>query len=177
MPSLTGITSAAFFSLPATFSTDVFGIETPEVDIHLQVHGGAPSVGSHVVRSALVGMTVSRARSASATPVQNLQQGFNLTIPIDTVQMSMSSRMLLAQQAACVHWNESKYSTEGCNVSEVSLTHVTCSCTHLTLFGLAQDTSIAACGDGVLQEGEGCDDLNIYSSDGCSSVARCDSAV
>ena len=75
MPSLTGITSAAFFSLPATFSTDVFGIETPEVDIHLQAHGGAPSVGSHVVRSALGGMTVSRARSASATPVQNLQQG------------------------------------------------------------------------------------------------------
>ena len=176
MPSLTGITSAAFFSLPATFSTDVFGIETPEVDIHLQVHGGAPSVGSHVVRSALVGMTVSRARSASATPVQNLQQGFNLTIPIDTVQMSMSSRMLLAQQAACVHWNESKYSTEGCNVSEVSLTHVTCSCTHLTLFGLAQDTSIAACGDGVLQEGEGCDDLNIYSSDGCSSTCQLEAA-
>ena len=171
LPSLAGVNSEASFALPDSFSADVFGSESPEVDLHLQAHGGAPSVGGHVVRSALVGLTVSRARAADETPVNNLRQPFNLTIPIDTSSMSLSSRMLLAQQAACVHWNQTQYSTLGCNVSEVSLTHVTCTCSHLTMFALSQDTSIAACGDGVIQTGEDCDDFNIYSSDGCSS--RC----
>jgi cysteine-rich repeat protein len=171
LPSLTGIASEASFALPRSFSSDVFGSESPEIDLHVQVHGGAPSVGVHVVRSALVGMTVSRAHAAGEIAVNNLTEPFNLTIPIDTSTMSLSSRMLLAQQAACVHWNQTQYSTHGCNVSEVSLTHVTCTCSHLTMFALSQDTSIAACGDGVMQKGEDCDDFNIYSSDGCSS--RC----
>ncbi len=171
LPSLTGIASEASFALPRSFSSDVFGSESPEIDLHVQVHGGAPSVGVHVVRSALVGMTVSRAHAAGEIAVNNLTEPFNLTIPIDTSTMSLSSRMLLAQQAACVHWNQTQYSTHGCNVSEVSLTHATCTCSHLTMFALSQDTSIAACGDGVMQKGEDCDDFNIYSSDGCSS--RC----
>jgi hypothetical protein len=98
LPKLTGIQQEAAFDLPSSFSADVFGTETPEVDLHLQVHHGPPSVGGHVTRSALVGMTVSRARAQSETPVSNLTQPFNLTIPIDQSSMPLSSRMILAQQ-------------------------------------------------------------------------------
>jgi len=98
LPSLSGIPTEAAFALPSSFSKDIFGSEAPEVDLHLQVHHGPPSVGGHVTRSDLVGMTISRARAASETPVKDLKEPFNLTIPIDTSGMSLSSRMLLAQQ-------------------------------------------------------------------------------
>jgi len=171
LPALSKISAPASFTLPPTFAADIFGGSNPEVDIHLQVHRGAPSVGTHVVRSPLVGMTVSLARAAVETPVKDLKQNFLLQIPVDTTGMSLWSRMLLAQQATCAHWNQSHYSTSGCNVTEVSLTSATCSCNHLTMFVISQDISIPACGDGILQLGEDCDDNNIYGSDGCSG--RC----
>ena len=172
LPALSKITTPATVTLPSTFSAEVFGAESPEIDIHLQAHKGAPSVGTHVVRSPLVGMTVSRARAADETRVQNLRNNLELSIPIDTLGMSLNARMLLAQQAACVHWNKTlgQYSTEGCSVTQVSLVSATCSCNHLTMFAISQDVSIPACGDGILQEGEVCDDNNIYSSDGCSGT-------
>jgi len=168
VPSLVKTSRQASFTLPRSFAADVFGEEDPEVDIHLYAHGGAPSVGTMVARSPLIGMTVSRAQAAQETSVKDLSQNFLLEIPIDTSGMTLSSRMLLAQQAACVHWNLTHYSTSGCKVSEVSIFSATCSCNHLTMFMLAQDISIPACGDGVLQAGEACDDNNIYYSDGCS---------
>jgi len=168
VPSLVKTSQQASFTLPSSFAADIFGEEDPEVDIHLYAHGGAPSVGTHVARSPLIGMTVSRAQAAQETPVKELRHNFLLEIPIDTSGMTLSSRMLLAQQAACVFWNKTHYSTSGCNVSEVSIRSATCSCNHLTMFMLAQDISIPACGDGVLQAGEACDDSNIYYSDGCS---------
>ena len=171
MPALSKLTAPASFSLPATFASDVFGADSPEVDIHLQAHGGAPSVGTHVIRSPLVGMTVSRKQAAEETSVKGLSQNFLLQIPIDASSMTLNARMLLAQQAVCVHWNKTEYSKVGCNVTEVTLSSATCSCNHLTMFAISQDISIPACGDGILQEGEECDDNNIYYSDGCSG--RC----
>jgi cysteine-rich repeat protein len=171
MPVLTKLRSRASFALPASFASDVFGTESPEVDIHLQAHGGAPSVGTHVIRSPLVGMTVSRKQAAMETPVTGLSQNFLLRIPIDGSSMPLNARMLLAQQAVCVHWNKTEYSKVGCNITEVTLSSATCSCNHLTMFAISQDKSIPACGDGILQRGEKCDDNNIYYSDGCSG--RC----
>ena len=168
VPALVKTSRSASITLPSTFAADVFGEEDPDVDIHIQVHGGAPSVGTHVARSPLVGMTVSRAQEAQETTVKDLKQSFEIEIPIDTSRMSKSARMLLAQQAACVYWNKTHYSSSGCNVSEVSLFSAKCTCNHLTMFMVAQDISIPACGDGVLQKGETCDDGNIYYSDGCS---------
>ena len=173
MPALTKTAMPASIVVPKTLAADVFGNESPEVDIHLQAHKGAPNVGTHVIRSPLVGMTVSRARAAVETPVKNLTESFLLKIPIDTEGMSLNAKMLFAQQVACVHWSntEASYSTGGCEVKEVSLTTATCSCNHLTMFAVSQDISIPSCGDGILQTGEDCDDQNIYSSDGCSG--RC----
>jgi cysteine-rich repeat protein len=171
MPALTKLRTIASFALPASFASDVFGTESPEVDIHLQAHGGAPSVGTHVIRSPLVGMTVSRKQAVMETPVTGLSQNFLLRIPIDGSSMPLNARMLLAQQAVCVHWNKTEYSKVGCNITEVTLSSATCSCNHLTMFAISQDKSIPACGDGILQRGEECDDNNIYYSDGCSG--RC----
>ena len=168
VPALIRTSRLASFTIPSTFAADVVGEEDPDVDIHLQVHSGIPSFGTYVARSPLVGMTISRARAEQEMHVRDLTQNILIDMPIDTSRMTLSSRMLLAQQAVCVFWNGTGFVSSGCNVSEVSIFSATCSCNHLTMFMLAQDISIPACGDGVLQAGETCDDDNIYYSDGCS---------
>lgn len=102
-------------TFPSDFSKSVFGAENPEVDIHLQAHSGAPSVGDMIVRSPLVGMTVSRAKAATETPVKNLKQNFLLEIPIATSVRSFdkhivfdkhvlsSSSLLSVAEILCVH--------------------------------------------------------------------------
>lgn len=62
-------------------------------------------------------------------------------------------------------------SFEGCTAIERENTvenYVVCECNHLSEFVAAIDSSIAACGDGVIQQREECDDGNIEFQDGCS---------
>jgi hypothetical protein len=47
-----------------------------------------------IVRSPLVGMTVSRAKAATETPVKNLKQNFLLEIPIDTSVRSFDKHIV-----------------------------------------------------------------------------------
>ena len=80
-------------TFPSDFSKSVFGTENPEVDIHLQAHSGVSSVGDMIVRSPLVGMTVSRAKTATESLVKNLKQNFLIEIPIDTSVRSFDKHL------------------------------------------------------------------------------------
>ena len=160
--------AAAAIQLPDTFNADIFGDSNPVIDVHTQSHGYAPEAEGFTTRSPLVGLTVSREKSSEAITVKNLSKPIYITIPVDTSTLSDTARMLFAQQSRCVWWNNDTYSMQGCNVSEASILSVTCKCNHLTLFAIHHDQSAPACGDGVLQAGEGCDDGNLNFRDGCN---------
>jgi cysteine-rich repeat protein len=164
--------AAAAIRLPDTFNTDIFGTSNPIIDVHTQAHGYAPEVAGFTTRSPLVGLTVSREKSSEEIAVKNLSKPIYITIPVDTSKLTDTARMLFSQQARCVFWNNHTYSMEGCNVSEASINSVTCKCNHLTLFAIHHDQNAPACGDGVLQAGEGCDDGNLRIRDGCDAQCK-----
>ena len=164
--------AAAAIRLPDTFNTDIFGTSNPVIDVHTQAHGYAPEVEGFTTRSPLVGLTISREKSSEAIAVKNLSKPIYIMIPVDTSKLTDTARMLFSQQARCVFWNNHTYSMEGCNVSEASINSVTCKCNHLTLFAIHHDQNAPACGDGVLQAGEGCDDGNLRIRDGCDAQCK-----
>jgi len=163
-----GPTGIAAIKLPNTFTQDLFGSQTPDLDIHTQAHGFAPDAPGFKLKSPLIGLTVSYAKATSAIPVKNLSRPILITIPVDTSDLRPKQRIIFAQQVKCVFWDNTTYQDYGCNVSEASIYSVTCRCTHLTLFAIHHDTSAMACGDGVIQVGETCDDVNQINRDGCS---------
>ena len=163
--------SFAEIELPDTFAQDVFGDENPNVDVHTQSHGHAPQVPGFKMTSPLVGVTISYEKGAEI-PVNNLLQPISVTIPVITRGQTPTGLMLFSQKVKCVWWNNHTYSHSGCNVSYASVTSVTCKCTHLTLFGIQLDDSMPACGDGVVQTGEECDDGNLNHRDGCNGECR-----
>lgn len=162
----------AAIKLPDTFTTDLFGSQTPDLDVHTQAHGFAPDAPGFKLKSPLVGLTVSYAKAESAIPVRNLSKPILITIPVDTSDLNPKQRVIFSQQVKCVFWDNTTYQDYGCNVSEASIFSVTCKCTHLTLFAIHHDTSARACGDGVIQVGEQCDDVNAINRDGCSSSCQ-----
>jgi cysteine-rich repeat protein len=162
----------ASIKLPDTFSADVFGTrESTLVDISIAAYGYAPDMPGWVLKSPMVGLTVSRAQASAETKVYNLSKPISIVIPVDLSGLNDVQKMLFPQQARCVFWdkNISTYNTSGCNVTAASTTEVTCECNHLTLFAISVDRSAGACGDGVIQPNEQCDDRNLYNRDGCSS--------
>ena len=174
LPSMFSSTMVASITTPDTFSDEVFGPgESPLVDIHVASHGLAPDMPGWSLKSPMVGLTVSRAQASSEVKVQNLSKPISIFIPVDLSGLNEVQLMLFPQQARCVFWdaNVSTYNTTGCNVTAASTTSVTCSCNHLTLFAVSVDTSAGACGDGVIQPDEQCDDRNVMNRDGCS--AKC----
>ena len=172
VPAMFPTTRVAAIQLPDSFTTDLFGSDAPDVDIHTQSHGFAPDAVGFKLMSPMVGLTVSYAKSSTPIPVANLSKPILITIPVDTSDLNFAQRLIFAQQVKCVFWDNTTYSDYGCNVSESSIFSVTCKCTHLTLFAIHHDTSARACGDGVIQQGEQCDDLNAIQRDGCSSSCQ-----
>ena len=168
----TGGIGIATIQLPETFTTDLFGSTVPDLDIHTQSHGYAPDASGFRLKSPLVGLTVSYAKAISPIEVANLSNPVMVTIPVDTSDLLPQQRLIFAQQVQCVFWDNDTYSNYGCNVSSASIFEVTCLCTHLTLFAVNWDTSARACGDGIMQEGETCDDINAFNRDGCSDTCQ-----
>lgn len=158
----------AAIEIPDSFTTDLFGDANPIVDSHTQSHGYAPEAPGFTMRSPLVGLTVSHEKSTTPIAVKNLSKPIFITIPVDTSSLSDTARMIFAQQARCVWWNNNTYSDYGCNVTEASILSITCKCNQLTLSAIHHDQNAPACGDGVLQAGESCDDRNFLHHDGCS---------
>lgn len=158
------------FSVPPGLLFEVFGGRSEaSVDVHVSSHAWAPgqASGQNIV-SPLVTMSLMSPDTGKELAVHNLAQPVVITIPVDTTRLSDLGRMLFKQQARCVFWSNGAYSSDGCRVTSVTLASVNCSCDHLTAFAVNQDVSIPACGDGVIQKGEVCDDKNLVVGDGCS---------
>jgi cysteine-rich repeat protein len=175
------------FSFPQVMLNRVFGRDLSRVfDLHTSAHAFAPGqgIGQNIV-SPLVALTIVDASSGEKVKVHGMERPIAITIPVDTTKMSSLGKMLFAQQARCVYWVNGSYLGDGCEVNispldgtrmslailtlayclgaqvtGVTPTSVNCSCNHLTTFAVNQDVSLPACGDGVIQEGEFCDDQN-----------------
>jgi cysteine-rich repeat protein len=175
------------FSFPQVMLNRVFGSDLSHVfDLHTSAHAFAPGQGNRQnIVSPLVALTIVDASSGEKVKVHGMERPITITIPVDTTKLSSLGKMLFAQQARCVYWVNGSYLGDGCEVSigplddtrinfailtlaccvgaqvtGVTPTSVNCSCNHLTTFAVNQDVTLPACGDGVIQEGEFCDDQN-----------------
>jgi cysteine-rich repeat protein len=167
-PSASSVTEPASFQVPGALAA-VLGDALNDMIMHMQSLTAAPAaIESTTMVSPLYGLTFMYAKTGNEAIVRDLSEPFIIEIPVDLQALSPTERMLFPQQASCVYWNGSTYVSNGCNVTNVTDTKVTCSCNHLTTFGINQDPRIPACGDSSRTLIEGCDDGNIYSGDGCS---------
>jgi len=175
VPSMFSSFTGAAFTIPDSLAADLFGNQTdynPELDVQGQVSGYAPYVEGFTLRSPLVGLSIAVAQDPQPLQVTNLSKPVDIIIPVDVAGLTLRERMVFSQQVNCVWWSNGNYTSEGCTVTAVSLIGVRCSCTHLTMFAINHDSSIAACGDGKLDPGEECDDGDIFDLNGCSAECK-----
>ena len=133
-----GVAAAAQFVLPTGFAAAV-GLDTINVDIQTQMLASAPSPDGTALLSPLAGLSVAPAGGTRPATVANLSQPVLVTIPV-------TGTVIGGTPVGCVYWDGSKggYSSAGCSVVSVAVTPggavtaVTCACTHLTLFAVAQ---------------------------------------
>jgi cysteine-rich repeat protein len=167
-PSASSILSSASFTVPRNLAA-IFGDSMTDMILHQHSLTTSPaSPEGTIMVSPLYGLTLLYANNGSEARVQDLSEPFVIEIPVDLRRLTAIEQMLFPQQVACVYWSGHAYVSDGCNVTNVTDTKVTCSCNHLTTFGVNQDPRLPACGDSKRSLVESCDDGNTASGDGCS---------
>jgi hypothetical protein len=152
VPSMGGSTTSALveFKLPASFGAEIFGSNTPAVDVELNSHGFAPASGNRTIVSGLSGLTIALAANGAArAAVSNLSQPVLVTMPLN---FPLDPTRPAASQFDCVFWDGAEYSTKGCRVQDVRVdaastaTSVTCACNHLTTFAVSLSNQMPPAG-------------------------------
>ena len=125
-----------------------------------------------ILSKSSVSLVIIDSRSKAQVAVTQLSTPIKVRIAIDRniVGEGTQSR----HGASCAHYIRAQpgdmggLSFDGCTTVELNQDFVECECTHLTEFVAAIDPTIQACGDGIIQAGDECDDGNTASKDGCS---------
>jgi hypothetical protein len=131
-PTSSGTTGVVRFSLPSSFAAEV-GLQGGNVNVQTQILALAPSPDGTVLVSPLAGLSVGPAGGTGTSRVANLSLPVLITIPVNGAQAG-------GTPLGCVYWDGEKggYSSAGCTVTSITATSVTCACTHLTVFAVAQ---------------------------------------
>jgi hypothetical protein len=131
----------ASFSLPAQLLSSNLNITSDGLNVHARASSYAPVSSGLLIRSPVVGLTLSQPNGESCK-VQGLLQAINISIPFH--KMSDAEWDSFRQQVECMFWDYEKmnYSTDGVKVSRVTRTAVVCQSSHLTDFVLNQNSSI-----------------------------------
>lgn len=161
--------------LSPTFQDAFNGSDSTQLNIQIQTHAYAPGGDGLGIVSPLFGLSLYNADDGSEAVVQNLTEPFVIKIPVDTKHMNSLQKLVFAQRARCAYWRNGSYVTDGCSVTVATLREVTCACNHLTTFVISQDLNAPACGNGLIETGEECDDLNLTPVDGCDSACHVES--
>ena len=172
--------SGASWQVPRSVTHEVAALNaSASVDVKLTSVSRTALWGSEgrIAVSGGYGMTLSSGDGASRSDkVANLSTPICVSVPVD-FNLSSDARGrstgVKMAKSVCQWWDEGKeaWSTSGCDVvmQNSSTSGIQCCCNHLTTFSIAYDSSKVACGDGVKNASEACDDGNELSGDGCSS--------
>ena len=123
-----------------------------------------------------VSLVVIDTRSKAQVAVTQLSTPIKVKIAIDQNIVAQGTQSRYG--ASCAHYIRAQpgdlggLSFDGCTAVERNQDFVECECTHLTEFVAAIDPTIQACGDGIIQAGDECDDGNTASEDGCSPSCK-----
>lgn len=133
--------SAVSFSLPQELISRL-NITTDGLNIHASASSYAPASSGLLIRSPVVGLTLSLPDNAGSIPVSGLSAAINISIPFQA--MPEAAWANFSQQVQCMFWDSARkiYSTDGVQVSNVTKTNVVCQSSHLTDFVLNQNLSI-----------------------------------
>jgi cysteine-rich repeat protein len=101
---------------------------------------------------------------------------FIISLPLSLSKVSAMNQRLAVIQKKLVPkiWNDviSAWVPDGCLLLGVEESHCNITCDRLGLVAVEYDTSLFACGDGVRDPDEQCDDWNDRNGDGCDSQCR-----
>jgi hypothetical protein len=134
--------STVSFSLPQKLIS-ALNVTDDGLNVHASASSYAPASSGLLIRSPVVGLTLSRPKSRDPISVSGLSEAINISIPFQA--MPEASWTNFSQQVQCMFWDPvgKAYSSDGVKVSNVTKTYVVCQSSHLTDFVLNQNLSIS----------------------------------
>jgi hypothetical protein len=112
------------------------------LNYHSSLSEYAPASRGLLIRSPVIGLTITLPNSAVPIKLKPFAGGINISVPLNAI--SDDTWTQLRYQAECLYWDPEKrrYSSDGVKIVEVQRTHAVCESSHLTDFVINQNSNL-----------------------------------